>query len=105
MARPSVLLLAVGVMTLAIATTALAAADAATVPADPTSRPSTARDSNAERIADLYEYYARLYRQPVTQRDRFARLIGVVSLSRIDGPPLTRQLLMAARDEDLLVAQ
>lgn len=63
------------------------------------------QETNAQRIAAMNDFYARLYRQPVIQKDRLARLVGIVSLSRIDGPPLTRELLAVLKDEDLIVAQ
>jgi len=70
-----------------------------------TTSPTTAAAARDPRIGEMYDYYATLYAQPLNQKDRLARLVGIVSLSRIDGPPLTRALLGVLKDDDLVVGQ
>lgn len=103
MVKPTALI-CITVVFACVAWTALALQSTA-AQAPPSSQPSPAQESNSQPIATMHDYYARLYRQPLTHKDRLARLVGVVSLSRIDGPPLTKELLAAARDEDLVIAQ
>lgn len=75
----------------------------------PTTRQAEKEKAKSEnrtaRIDEMYDYYAKLYRQPLEQKSRFARLIGIISLSRIDGPPITRAILSVANDPDVVVSQ
>ncbi len=74
-------------------------------PAAP-SLPQTERQQLMEKLkADLETYYANAYGAPLKQKSRLARLVAVVSLSRIDAMPITERLIEAASGDDLLVAQ
>src|SRR2546421_7800076 len=84
-------------LTLVVAWMASAAAKAAPAPAT--------QAALSPRIVEMHDYYAKLYAQPLGLKDRLARLVGIVSLSRIDGPPLTKALLAVLKDQDVLIAQ
>lgn len=61
----------------------------------------------AKWVGQLEAYYADLYGKPLADKNRLAKLVGVLSLARLDGPALTQVLMdaMTAKDADVLVAQ
>ena len=77
----------------------------ATQPADPSSRDA----KTAALVEQTEKYYAELYAKPFRlERDaRLAQLVAIVSLSRIDGPPLTKKLMqpLGLAKVDPVVAQ
>ena len=62
-------------------------------------------DERLQRIRTLETYYAKTYSQPLGDKNRLAQLIAVLSLARIDGPPVTARLLEALSTKDPLVGQ
>ena len=64
-------------------------------------------DRKTVQIRELEAYYADLYSKPLASKNRLARLVGVISMTRMDGEALAQKLLdaMKAKDQDLLVAQ
>ena len=109
MVRP-VLLLGLGCTVVLTAWTLRAEPTAPAPSTTPTSTPATTPtsaddDDKLSRIKDLQEYYAKTYGQPLTEKNRLTQLIGVMSLSRVDGAPLNKKLIGAMSNTDVLVGQ
>ncbi len=88
---------------LAIALVAIQVARAA----DPPPAPSPAKldEKRQARIDQLEKYYADLYGKPVAEKNRLSQLVGLVSLSRLGGQPITTKLLSVLPEPDVLVGQ
>ena len=61
------------------------------VEAKPTTKPTTSPARDAA-IRKLEEFYAKTYGEPLASTERLPREIAIVSLSRIDAPPITERL-------------
>jgi hypothetical protein len=90
----------------AVFTNAVIAADA---PSSSSKSPATqsprATPTKAERVANLEKYFADIYSKPLREKNRLSQLIGVVSLARLGGEPITKKLLAATLELDVLAGQ
>lgn len=56
-------------------------------------------------IKQLEDYYSKVYGAPLQQRSRLAKLVAVMSLSKIDAPELTDQLITTIGERDQIISQ
>jgi hypothetical protein len=72
--------------------------------ADPQTQTATPPTTQKDYVAEMEKYFAQLYAKPLREKPRLPKLVALMSLSKLDAPATTSQLIEAAGSSDPVVA-